>query len=173
LFWKKPSVFKVVFYFTVIVYPDRINDLGRNLPSLNNYGRKIMEKTKACIDYKRTVINGKTYYGKHLMLTAVYCNENLLDLTMITSFLKELVPTINMTAYGEPIVARFGNDIEVGVSAVQLITTSAITLHTNDAARDMYLDVFSCKWFDEAIVRDVVNKYFGPESMTSNVFLRE
>ena len=132
-----------------------------------------VEKTRARIDYKRTVINGKSYYGKHLMLTAVYCNENLLDLTRITAFLKELVAAIDMTAYGEPIAARFGDGIEVGISAVQLITTSAITLHTNDAARDMYLDVFSCKWFDEAVVREVVKKYFGPESMTSNVVLRE
>jgi S-adenosylmethionine/arginine decarboxylase-like enzyme len=128
---------------------------------------------KARVDYKRTVINGKAYYGKHLMLTAVSCNENLLDLRKITAFLKELVPTIGMFAYGEPIAARFGEGIEVGISAVQLITTSAITMHTNDAARDMYLDVFSCKWFEEEVVRDVVRSYFNPESMTANVVLRE
>jgi S-adenosylmethionine/arginine decarboxylase-like enzyme len=132
-----------------------------------------MKKYREGIDYKRTLINGKAYYGKHLMITAVSCNENLLDLKTITSFLKDLVPAIDMIAYGEPIAARFGEGIEVGISAVQLITTSAITLHTNDAAGDMYLDVFSCKWFDEDVVRDVVKQYFGPEHMTSNVVLRE
>lgn len=129
--------------------------------------------TKVRVDYKRTVINGKAYYGKHLMLTSVSCNENLLDLQKITAFLKELVPTIGMFAYGEPIAARFGEGIEVGISAVQLITTSAITMHTNDAARDMYLDVFSCKWFEEEVVRSVVRKYFNPENMTASVVLRE
>lgn len=128
---------------------------------------------QAAVDYKRTVINGKAYYGKHLMMTAVSCNGDLLSVARITDFLKGLVPTIGMVAYGEPIAARFGEGIETGISAVQLITTSAITLHTNDAARDMYLDVFSCKWFDEAVVRDVTRKYFDPKGMTSSVVLRE
>ena len=129
-------------------------------------------QTSPKVNYKRTVINGKSYYGKHLMLTAVGCDENLLDVQTVTDFMKELVPTIDMIAYGEPIVARFGEGIELGISGVQLITTSAITLHTNDTARDLYLDVFSCKWFDEAIVKDVVAKYFSPDSMNDQIVLR-
>ncbi len=127
---------------------------------------------KPTVDYKRTVINGKSYYGKHLMMTAKSCNERLLDVPTVSEFLKSLVPRIDMTAYGEPLVARFGEGIEEGISGVQLIITSAIMLHTNDTARDMYLDVFSCKWFDEAIVREVVNSYFAPEEFTEQIVLR-
>ena len=36
----------------------------------------------------------------------------------------------------------------------------------------MYSDVFSCKWFDEAIVRDVVNSFFSPEEITEQIILR-
>lgn len=129
-------------------------------------------QTSPKVNYKRTVINGKSYYGKHLMLTAVSCNENLLDVQKVTDFMKELVPAIDMVAFGEPVIARFGEGVEVGISGVQLIITSAITVHTNDAARDMYLDVFSCKWFDEAIVKDVVVKYFSPDDMTEQIVLR-
>lgn len=122
--------------------------------------------------YKRTVINGQKYYGKHLLLTAINCNDNLLEISEIDHFLKELVPAIDMVAYGEPVVARFGEGEEVGISAVQLIITSAIMIHTNDQARDMYLDVFSCKWFDENMVISMVAEYFAPEDIKDNVILR-
>ena len=36
----------------------------------------------------------------------------------------------------------------------------------------IYLDIFSCKWFDEAIVRDVVNSFFSPEKITEQIILR-
>jgi S-adenosylmethionine decarboxylase len=130
------------------------------------------EKKGTTVDYKRTVINGKSYYGKHLMMTARGCNAKLLEVPTISEFLKSLVPRIDMTAFGEPLVARFGEGIEEGISGVQLIITSAIMIHTNDTARDMYLDVFSCKWFDEAIVRDVVNSIFAPEEITEQIVLR-
>jgi S-adenosylmethionine/arginine decarboxylase-like enzyme len=122
--------------------------------------------------YKRTEIEGKKYYGKHLMLTAISCNENLLDIPTISRFIKEMVPAIDMVPYGDLTIARFGEGIEVGISAVQLIVTSAITIHTNDNARDLYLDVFSCKWYDESIVLDMVKKYFNPQNINDSVILR-
>jgi S-adenosylmethionine/arginine decarboxylase-like enzyme len=130
------------------------------------------DKKPTAVNYKRTVINGKSYYGKHLMMTAKSCDERLLEVSVVTAFLKELVNKIDMIAYGEPLVARFGEGIEEGISGVQLITTSALTVHTNDAARDLYLDVFSCKWFDETIVRDTVDAYFAPEACTEQIVLR-
>jgi S-adenosylmethionine/arginine decarboxylase-like enzyme len=124
------------------------------------------------VSYKRTVINGKSYYGKHLMITAKGCNSNLLDVEKVKDFLKGLVDDIDMVAFGEPIVERFGEGIEIGISGVQLITTSAITIHTNDTARDMYLDVFSCKWFDENTVKDVIKKRFSPVEINEQIVLR-
>jgi S-adenosylmethionine decarboxylase len=106
------------------------------------------------------------------MLTAVSCNDNLLDIDTVSSFVKELVPAIDMVPYGDLVIARFGEGIEEGISAVQLIITSAITIHTNDQARDMYLDVFSCKWFEESVVIDMVKKYFNPEDINDSVVLR-
>ncbi|MCC7429887.1 S-adenosylmethionine decarboxylase [bacterium] len=123
--------------------------------------------------YKRTLINGVPYYGKHMMLTAVSCNENLLDLEKIGVFMKRLVKEIDMVAFGEPVIARFGDGIEIGISAVQLIQTSAIVIHTNDGARDMYLDVFSCKWFDESVVKETVQKFFDPGAMSEQIVLRK
>jgi len=123
--------------------------------------------------YKNIHVNGVDYYGKHMMLTCESCNEKLLDIPTMGQFLKDLSDAIDMIRYGEPLVARFGEGIEEGISAVQLITTSALTVHTNDRARDLYLDVFSCKWFDEQTVIDHVNKIFAPADITYQIVLRK
>ena len=56
---------------------------------------------------------------------------------------------------------------------VQLIQTSAISLHTNDQSRDLYLDVFSCKEFKEEDVLKVVNEFFAPETTTPHMVYRK
>jgi S-adenosylmethionine/arginine decarboxylase-like enzyme len=122
--------------------------------------------------YKRAEINGSKYYGKHLMVTALSCNENLLDINTVSRFIKEMVPRIDMVPYGDIVIARFGDGIEEGISAVQLIVTSAITIHTNDMMRDLYLDVFSCKWFEEHTVISMIREFFAPKDVKETIILR-
>jgi S-adenosylmethionine/arginine decarboxylase-like enzyme len=123
-------------------------------------------------EYRRIKYDGVIYYGKHLILTARGCNKNILDTQKIAKFMTTLTKRIDMVAYGDPIAARFGQGIEVGISAVQLIETSAIVIHTNDQARDMYLDVFSCKTFSEDKVIDFVEKTFNPKTFNHQVLMR-
>lgn len=123
--------------------------------------------------YKRIVVDGVNHYGKHIVLTAGSCNAALLEKEKIADFCRDMVAKIDMVAFGEPFVERFGEGDEVGISAVQLIQTSAITIHTNDGARDMYLDVFSCKDFDAQTVLAVVNEWFAPETVEHEVLLRK
>lgn len=123
--------------------------------------------------YKRIVVDGVRFYGKHLLLSAAGCGAALLDIDTVRRFIADLVQGIDMRAYGPCIVERFGSGTEIGLSGVQLIETSAITLHTNDASRDLYLDVFSCKTFDEAAALEVVRRYFEPASTTVQVLLRK
>jgi S-adenosylmethionine/arginine decarboxylase-like enzyme len=125
------------------------------------------------IEYKRIVVDGVHYYGKHLVLTARGCNDAIFDTEQIAIFLTELVKRIDMVAYGEPIVARFGSGIEDGISAVQLIETSAITIHTNDMAREMYLDVFSCKGYNEVDAIDYLKSVFDPQDLNWQILLRK
>lgn len=123
--------------------------------------------------YKRILVDGVRHYGKHVILTAGACNEALLDKDRIADFCRDMVRRIDMVAFGEPFVERFGEGDEVGISAVQLIQTSAITIHTNDGARDMYLDVFSCKDFTEEQVVECVNDWFSPETLEHQLLLRK
>lgn len=128
--------------------------------------------TATPVQYKRIMVDGVRYYGKHLILTAQGCNDNLLSEATIGDWITELVDHIDMQAFGEPLVARFGEGIETGISAVQLIYTSAIVIHTNDQSREMYLDVFSCKGFSEDDVIAHLNATFAPTAVNFQILYR-
>jgi S-adenosylmethionine/arginine decarboxylase-like enzyme len=70
-----------------------------------------------------------------------------------------------MVAYGEPQIVNFGTGNKEGYSLVQLIETSNICAHFANQDREIYLDVFSCKPFDERIVEDLIVKYFDAKSL--------
>lgn len=78
-----------------------------------------------------------------------------------------------MVPYGKPKVVMFGTGNKKGYTLVQLIETSNITGHFVEETDDMYLDVFSCKTFDQKTVRDVVNFYFGPTSLDTKLVQRD
>lgn len=123
--------------------------------------------------YKRILIGGVRHYGQHMMLTANGCNAAIEDIDCVSKFLSDLVLYIDMVAYGKPLVARFGDGIEIGISGVQLIETSAITIHTNDGSRDMYLDVFSCKQYDEEKVINTVKQFYHPKNIDFQTVFRK
>lgn len=131
-----------------------------------------MQQTIVPDAYKRIVVDGVRHYGKHQIINAAGCGDAILSIDEIRNFIIELVERIDMVRYGDCIVERFGEGIETGISAVQLIMTSAIVLHTNDLSRDFYFDVFSCKDFDEQAVEAFVREVFQPAQLESQVFLR-
>jgi len=106
-------------------------------------------------------------WGQHLVLDMGGCNENIARKESLRDFVAELVDAIDMVAYGEPVIEHFATHSQAaaGYSMVQLIETSAITAHFSDHNRDVYLDVFSCKSFDENMVVQVVDKYFEPKNI--------
>lgn len=84
----------------------------------------------------------------------------------LVKFLRELVSEIDMKAYGAPLLEHFGTGKAKGWSAVQLIETSCITLHTCDDSRNMHLDVFSCKEFDPEVVKAFMQRFWCPEKIS-------
>lgn len=123
-------------------------------------------------EYRRIEVDGQRYYGKHLIASCRQCAKTVKDKDVVSRVLHRLALDIDMKPFGQPIVERFGEGIEVGLSGVQLIETSAITVHTNDMACDLYLDVFSCKWFDEQQVLDWLETHFQPREVIHQVLLR-
>lgn len=115
-----------------------------------------------------------TSWGKHLVIDATRCSASAIRCPhRITDFAKTLVKEIDMVAYGEPQVVRFGSGNKAGYTLVQLIETSNICAHFVEETDEMYLDVFSCKDFDQGIVSKVVREYFGSQIyMNSRVLIR-
>jgi S-adenosylmethionine decarboxylase len=101
------------------------------------------------------------YWGFHLMLNCAGCNKDAIrDPEVIYAFTKQLVKDIDMVAYGEPQIVKFGSGDKAGYTLVQLIETSNICAHFVDEDSTMYLDVFSCKEFDDNTVIKLVKQYF-------------
>ncbi len=48
-----------------------------------------------------------------------------------------------------------------GTSAVQFILTSTIVVHTLDLLKAVYINIFSCKTFDEKVAEQVTKEWFG------------
>jgi S-adenosylmethionine/arginine decarboxylase-like enzyme len=80
----------------------------------------------------------------------------------IRQFVAELCELIEMKRFGETLVVHFGEDERVaGFSMVQLIETSLISAHFANQTNTTYLDVFSCKTYDTAMIAEFSRMFFG------------
>jgi S-adenosylmethionine/arginine decarboxylase-like enzyme len=113
-------------------------------------------------------------WGKHLIMDIARCAPlSIRSSSNIYRFTKDLVKKIDMVAYGEPQIVMFGSGNKKGYTLVQLIETSNITAHFVEETNDMYLDVFSCKDFDEHVVAGLIANYFSPENLESRIVTRQ
>jgi S-adenosylmethionine/arginine decarboxylase-like enzyme len=107
-------------------------------------------------------MNEKTYWGHHLIVNAGGCDHaKITEHNVIYDFAKKLVKDIDMVAFGNPQIIKFGTGNKAGYTLVQLIETSNICAHFVDETNDLYLDVFSCKPFDVEVVLNLVKEFFG------------
>ena len=119
-------------------------------------------------------------WGYHLILDCANCTPDLIkSYDNIYNFTKELVKRIDMVAYGEPVIEHFAthDPAKAGFSMVQLIETSNICAHfvpdDLEGGNAMYLDVFSCKEYDDQVVINLVKEYFGAKYVRPNYLTRQ
>jgi S-adenosylmethionine/arginine decarboxylase-like enzyme len=115
-------------------------------------------------------------WGYHAMFDCANCDiARITDQENIYNFVKELVPAIDMKAYGEPQIVHFAEDdpSKAGYTLVQLIETSNITAHFVDDTGEAFVDVFSCKNFDADTVSQLIKKYFNPTNTSINLVKRQ
>jgi len=114
------------------------------------------------------------YWGYHLILDCGGCDPDAIkDYDTIYNFTKQLVRDIDMVAYGEPQIVNFGSGNKAGYTLVQLIETSNICAHFVNEDNTMYLDVFSCKEYDDSVVIKLVKQYFGAVSVRPAFITRQ
>lgn len=112
------------------------------------------------------------------MLTTIdlkLCNpETIRDAEKVKQFVKELCDLIKMKRYGECQVVHFGDDPKVtGFSMTQLIETSLISGHFANQTNHVYLDIFSCRFYEPEVVEKFAREFFEAKDCIRNVVFRK
>ena len=114
------------------------------------------------------------FWGYHAIVDASGCDHDAItSYDRIYAFVKQLVKDIDMVAFGEPQIVKFGSGDKAGITLVQLIETSNICAHFVNENDTMYLDVFSCKPYDDDIVVKLVAEYFGAKKIRRSYLTRQ
>ena len=103
------------------------------------------------------------------------CNpDTIRDADAIKRFVKELCKLIEMKTFWKTEVVHFWEDEKVAwFSMTQLIETSLISGHFANATNAIYLDIFSCKYYDPMIMADFASKFFRWEYHKVRVNMRD
>jgi len=119
------------------------------------------------------MVDGNGPWGKHLLIDVKGYKCPRLTQDYVAKFFDVLIEKLQMTKLGPFLVEELDEELNKGVSAVQMITTSSICLHEDAIAKAIYLDVFSCREFDDYLVKMLVQGWFKPTGWTSQVILRD
>jgi S-adenosylmethionine/arginine decarboxylase-like enzyme len=98
--------------------------------------------------------------------------EAIRDHAHIKAYVVALCTLIGMKRYGDCQIVHFGEGRVAGYSMIQLIETSLISGHFANDTNRAYLDIFSCKGYDPAVVEEFSRKFFKARSSTLSVTLR-
>ena len=114
------------------------------------------------------------YWGQHALFDCYRCDASTFTRENIYDFVKELVPAIDMVAYGEPMIEHFATHSpeKAGWSFTQMIETSHLAGHFVDLNGDAYIEAFSCKDVDTKTMLAVIEKYFRPTRTQLNFLTR-
>jgi S-adenosylmethionine decarboxylase len=103
------------------------------------------------------------------------CNpETIRDAAKIKEFVIQLCDLIQMKRFGDPVIVHFGEEEKVaGFSMTQLIETSLISAHFANQSNNVYLDVFSCKYYEPEEAANFSRDFFEGKDYNLNVTLRK
>lgn len=119
-------------------------------------------------------------YGKELILDIHNADTSKFTRDELETYFEDLCGIIKM----ERDEVYFWDDLDTpeeerqtephtkGTSAVQFILTSNITIHTLDELAKVYINIFSCKDFDEAVARRFTELFFDGVVITEKTIDR-
>lgn len=104
-----------------------------------------------------------------------HCDPELIrSASTIKDFVIQLCDLIKMKRFGEPVIVHFGEDERVaGYSMTQLIETSLISAHFANQTNNVYLDIFSCKYYEPEKAAQFAKTFFKGKDFNLNVVLRK
>lgn len=78
-----------------------------------------------------------------------------------------------MKKEGTTIIKRFGENSLKGYSAMQFIKTSSITVHFDEEHNRAFIDIFSCKKFNEKRAEQFSKDFFKAKKSKIKILDRE
>lgn len=113
-------------------------------------------------------------WGKLAIINLYDCDKNIIkNKRKIKRFIVDLCKKIGMKRKGKTIIKRFGKDSLYGYSAMQFIETSSITIHFDEIKNRAFIDIFSCKNFNEKKVEMFSKKFFKAKKSKVKILPRE
>lgn len=114
-------------------------------------------------------------YGKELILDIHNCDTSKFNRNSLKKYFKELCLLIDMQRaklcwwddQGVPKEEQQALAHTKGTTAIQFIMTSNITIHTLDILKNVYVNIFSCKEFDEIAAEKFTKEWFKGEVVNS------
>lgn len=119
-------------------------------------------------------------YGMEIVLDCFQCDPSKFNRTDIREYMNGLVKLLKMKK--GPL--HFWDDWRVpkkyqqtdpntkGTSAVQFILTSNITIHCLDLLENVYVNIFSCKDFDEGKAHQYTQTFFKAKMVRAHRLVR-
>ena len=114
-------------------------------------------------------------YGKELIIDLHNCDPKTFTRNRIKKYFVEVCKLIDMERcklcwwddHGVPEDEKQTLAHTKGTTAVQFILTSNITIHTLDILKNVYVNIFSCKEFDEVAAEKFTKEWFKGEVANS------
>lgn len=102
------------------------------------------------------------------------CDPDIIrDRDAIYQYTIQLCEKIKVKRFGEPIIVHFGEDERVaGYSLVQLIETSLVSGHFANLTNRVYLDIFSCAYYNPTEVIEFSKNFFKAKDYNCKIYLR-
>lgn len=123
---------------------------------------------------RQQFIDGKSW-GISAAIDLHDCDPDIIrDAESIRKYVYELCDLIEVKRFGKCEVVHFGERDEIaGFSMTQLIETSLISGHFVNQTNNVFLDVFSCKFFDPEVVAEKSKAYFKAKEVSLKYLIRK
>lgn len=114
-------------------------------------------------------------YGPHLTIDAKNCDPvKLNDFSLIYDILDELPGLIDMTKITKPYIFKYNPEDpeEAGITGFVIIAESHISIHTYPKKKYCFIDIFSCKDFEDHKAIDFLKEKLDISKCAVNVIKR-
>jgi len=118
---------------------------------------------------------GKKIYGYELVLDLFECDVDVItSKKKLQEYVDKLCKLIKMKKYGKTLLLYFGERqaFTKGYSLVQLIETSSITGHFSDYWRTAYINIFSCRAYNQALAKKFTKDFFRAKKVKARYLTR-